>query len=162
MAARSDSLRAALGGVVAGVVAGAAMNGIQTLWNAARGDTGGSGEEPATVKAADKAARATTGAPIPGAYRKAADAAVHYGLSAVLGAAYAIAADAAPVVTAGHGGGFGVATWLLIDEALVPALDLGPPPAETPLATHLYAACAHLVFGMTLEAARRALGGRTA
>ena len=162
MTGRSDPIRSALGGVIAGLVAGAAMNGFQALWTAAQSDDGGSDEESTTVKAADKAARAATGAPLPDQYRKAADPAVHYGLSAVLGAAYGVAADAAPVVTAGHGSGFGIATLLLIDEALVPALDLGPPPAETPLATHLYAACAHLVFGVTLEAARRAMGGRTA
>ena len=158
---RPDYLRAAVGGTLAGLIGGAAMNGFQALWTTVQGDDGG-GDDPATLKAADRLARAITGQPIPRAHRDAADPAVHYAMSAVLGLAYGIATEAVPRLAAGFGTGFGVATLLVIDEGAVPAAGLAPPPHETPLATHLYAAASHLVFGAALELARRAAGGRVA
>lgn len=161
MTDRPDPLRATIGGIVAGLIAGAAMNGFQALVSAASGDDGGD-DEPATVKAADQAAEALTGEPVAEPYRKSADPVVHYGLSALLGLAYGLAAETGPAARAGFGSSFGLATAALLDEAAVPALGLAPPPAETPLSTHLYGLASHLVFGLGLEAARRALGGRTA
>ena len=155
---RPDPLRAAVGGIAAGLIAGAAMNGFQALWTAASG--GRSDEEPATTKAADKAARALTGEPLAAPLRTLADPTVHYGLSAALGVAYGLAGEAAEWPRVGFGSGFGVATWGVLDEAAVPALGLAPPPTETPLATHAYALVSHLVFGVALEASRRAFGGR--
>lgn len=161
MSRHHDPLRAAVGGILAGLVAGAAMNGFQALWSAASG-SGPSDEEPTTTKAADKAARELTGAPLPEPYRQAADPAVHYGLSALLGLGYGLMAESVPAVRAGFGTGFGFGTAALLDEAAVPAFGLAPPPTETPLSSHLYGLASHLVFGVALEAARRSLGGRTA
>ena len=154
-----DPLRAAAGGILAGLIAGAVMNAFQSAWSAASG-SGGSDEEPTTTKAADKAARALTGEPLPEPLRKPADPIVHYGLSALLGLGYGLAAETLAPVRAGFGTGFGLGTALLLDEAAVPALGLSPPPDETPLSTHVYGLASHLVFGVALEAARRALGGR--
>ena len=158
MNARPDPIRAAVGGLAAGLIAGAVMNGFQALWSAASGSES-SDEEPTTTKFADKLARVTTGEPLAEPLRKVADPAVHYALSALLGAAYGLAAETSSLARAGFGTGFGVATLLVLDEATVPALGLSPPPTETPLPTHRYALASHLVFGVALEAARRALGG---
>ena len=155
---RPDPVRAAVGGLAAGLVAGAVMNGFQALWTAASGSAG-SDEDPTTTKFADKLAKAVTGEPVAEPLRQAADPAVHYTLAALLGAGYGLVAETSPFTRAGFGSGFGVATLLVLDEAAVPALGLSPPPTETPLPTHGYALASHLVFGLSLEAARRALGG---
>lgn len=161
MTRRPDPLRAAVGGILAGLLAGAAMNGFQALVGAASGGTEGDAE-PTTVRAADKAVRAVTGAPLAEPLRGLADPVVHYTLSAALGLAYGLLAETSAPARTGFGSGFGLATAALLDEAAVPAFDLAPPPAETPLSTHLFGIASHLVFGLGLEAARRTFGGRAA
>ena len=152
-----DLPRAAASGLIAGLVAGAAMNGFQAAWSAVAGSP--SDGEPATTEAADTLARATTGAKVPEPYRKAADPAVHYATAAALGLGYAVVAEAWRPLTAGAGTLFGAGTAAVLDEGLVPLLGLAPPPAETPPATHAYALASHLVFGVALEAGRRLLRG---
>ena len=152
-----DLPRAAAAGLVAGLAAGAVMNGFQAAWSSATGQQ--SDGEPTTTRAADRLAEATTGAKVPEPYRKAADPVVHYATAAALGLAYALAAEVWRPVTAGAGTLFGAGTAALLDEGLVPALGLAPPPAATPPATHAYALASHLVFGVALEGARRLLRG---
>ena len=89
---RPDPLRAAVGGLAAGLIAAAVMNGFQALWSAASGSES-SDEEPTTTKFADKLAQAATGEPLAEPLRKPADPAVHYALSALLGAAYGLVAE---------------------------------------------------------------------
>ena len=154
---RPDLPRAAVAGILAGLVAGAAMNGFQAIWSDTTGQT--SEGEPTTTKAADKLAVAATGDKVPEPLRKAADPAVHYATAAILGLAYALAAEVWRPVTTGAGTVFGAATAAVLDEALVPALGLAPPPIATPPATHAYALASHLVFGIALEGVRRGLRG---
>ena len=153
----TDLLRAAAAGILAGLAAGAAMNGFQAAWSSATGQK--SADEPATTKAADKLAAATTGGKVPEPFRKAADPVVHYATAAALGLGYALVADAWRPITVGGGTVFGAATAAVLDEAVVPALGLAPPPAEVPAATHAYALASHLVFGLALEGVRRLLRG---
>ena len=91
--------------------------------------------------------------------------AVHYGFGTALGLLYGVAAEAEPWVTAGFGLSlravpsgcpFGGAVAAVADEALVPAAGLSGPPWESPPSTHAYSLASHLVFGVALEAARRA------
>lgn len=156
---RPDFARAAVAGLLAGLAAGAVMNGFQAAWTAASGD-GPSDEEPTTTKAADALSVAVTGTPLPDRFRAAADPAVHYATAAALGLAYALAAEAEWPVTAGFGAAYGLGTAAALDEGLVPALGLAPTPAETPPSVHAYSATSHLVFGLALEATRRTLRGR--
>lgn len=152
-----DYARAAAAGMLAGLAAGAVMNGFQTMWSTAAGQD--SDAEPATTKAADRAARAVTGSPVPNRWRDAADPAVHYATAAALGLGYALAAEAGWAVTAGFGAPFGAAVALVLDEGLVPALGLASSPAEAPPAVHASALASHLVFGVALEASRRLIRG---
>lgn len=154
---RPDLPRAAVAGILAGLVAGAVMNGFQAIWSETTGQK--SEGEPTTTKAADKLAVATTGKKVPEPLRNAADPAVHYATAAVLGLAYALAAEVWRPVTTGAGTMFGAATAAVLDEALVPALGLAPSPIATPPATHAYALASHLVFGIALEGVRRGLRG---
>jgi len=154
-------MRAMLGtlaiGVAAGVAASLAMNLFQgaaaPLFGQDQGD-----DDPATVKAADTATRATAGEPVPQRYRERAGGAVHYATGAALGAGYALLARRWPAARAGYGTAFGAATAVVLDYVVVPAFGWGPPAWKTPAATHAYGLASHLVFGAALEGGRRAGG----
>ncbi|MFD1034771.1 DUF1440 domain-containing protein [Sphingomonas hankookensis] len=146
-------------GIAAGVIASAAMAAFQSIAAKPFGQDQ-SDDDPATVKAADKVAIATTGQQVPDAYRAPAGQAVHYLTGAALGGLYGVLTEYRPGAAAGFGSVYGVATSLLLDEATVPAVGLGSAPWDTDAATHAYGATAHLVFGVALEGARSLLGGR--
>ena len=163
---RGDVMKGALAGAAAGLLASFVMNQFQAVWSKAEEelsggeDEGEGGDEPSTVKAADKVARATTGDPLPEEAKEPAGQAVHYTTGLVLGAIYGGLAELAPAVTAGYGAAYGTAVNLVLDEAIVPALGLGPSPFKTPLKTHAYGAASHSVFGLVLEIGRRLIRSR--
>ncbi len=146
-------------GIVAGLVASAAMAAFQAQAEPLLPDAEGE-EDPATVKAADKASEAVTGDPVPEPYREQAGMAVHYVTGAVLGGIYGVITEYRPEASAGFGGAYGLATSALLDQAVVPAAGLGPLPDETPLATHAYGAASHLVYGWVLEGVRWLVAGK--
>lgn len=88
--------------------------------------------------------------------KHAAGTALHYGYGISMGGVYGLAAEFAPVVTVGSGLPYGAIIWLTADEGVVPALGLSKSPTEYPLSIHAYALASHLVYGLTLEIARRA------
>lgn len=147
-------LRGALAGLVAGAVASLAMDRFQAAVSALSSDSGGGGE-PATEKAADALARNTVGEPVPEEDKPLAGQTVHYALGIGLGVAYGVAAEFREEATFGQGAGFGLATALVLDEAVVPALGLGDPPWETDARTQLFSFASHLVFGVVAEQVRR-------
>ncbi len=141
-------------GVVGGLVAALAMNQFQTLAAGAFGQSG-SNDDPATVKAADTLAKATTGEPVTQKYRETAGSVVHYATGAALGGLYGALTHERPEATLGLGVPFGLATMLAVDDVAVPAFGWGPAPQDTPVATHGYSAASHVVFGLVLEGVRR-------
>jgi putative membrane protein len=150
-------------GAVSGLTAAFAMNQFQSAWSALQkrlapesGQQRG-GDEPSTVKAANRASEAVAGESVPEPKRKTAGQAVHYGFGALLGRLYGGSAGAFPKLTTGFGAPFGAATWAIADEAAVPAAGLSKSPGETPLPTHGYALASLLLFGAVLEGSRRAL-----
>ncbi len=146
-------------GIAAGLIASVAMAAFQSLAAKPFGQDQ-SDDDPATVKAADKVALATTGRQVPEDHRPQAGQAVHYLTGAALGGLYGVLTEYRPGAAAGFGSLYGAATSLFLDEAAVPAAGLGSAPWETGVATHAYGAAAHLVFGVALEGARSVLGGR--
>lgn len=146
-------------GVAAGLVASAAMEAFQARTSELLPEDE-SEEEPATVKAADAAAVAVTGDPVPEPHREDAGRAVHYIVGGVLGGIYGVLAEYRPEASSGFGSAYGVVTSTLLDEIAVPAAGLGPTPDETPFATHAYGAASHLVFGVVLEGVRRLIAGK--
>ena len=155
-------------GLVAGALAGAAaswvMERFQEQWliregNAGEtpGNLGALGTEPATMKAADTVAQAVTGAPVPAEQRELAGEAMHYATGAGVGGLYGVLAEVAPGPTLSLGAVYGAAVALGVDEALVPALGLSKPAREIRPSEHAYNLASHLVYGVTLEAARRIL-----
>jgi len=148
-----------MAGIAAGLVAAAAMAAFQAGAAKLLPDEGGD-EDPSTVKAADLVSEAATGAQVPEPYRQASGEMVHYVVGAVMGGIYGVLTEYRPEASAGFGSAYGIATSTLLDEAAVPALDLGPAPDEAPIASHIYGVASHLVFGIVLEGVRRLVAGR--
>ena len=153
-------------GLVAGALAGAAASYVterfQAEWAKAEDAAGGASpssgpDDPATVKAADRVAVAVTGSPVPPAHREQASEIVHYTTGAGVGAIYGALTEIAPVLTFGFGAAYGGAVAIGLDDTLVPKLGLGKSAKETPPSEHAYSLASHLVYGLTLEGARRVI-----
>lgn len=149
-------IEGAMLGAAAGLAASWTMSRFHAAWKAASGEDQ-EADEPNTVKAADAVAEATVGEPVPAGYREPAGTAVHYGFGAFLGALYSAAAQVYPATSAGFGTAYGAAVSLVADEMAMPALGFAPPAPEVAPSTHLRGFVSHLVFGLSLEAARRLL-----
>ncbi|MES2754087.1 MAG: DUF1440 domain-containing protein [Pseudomonadota bacterium] len=145
---------AILAGLVAGLVASAVMSGYQAATAGLFGQDQ-SNDDPANVKAADDASKATTGKPVTQKRRQQAGSAVHYATGAALGIFYAVLVLYWPLAACLFGVAFGVAVAVVLDDLVVPAFGWGPWPWATPLNTHLYGLTAHAVFGAALEGVRR-------
>jgi hypothetical protein len=145
-------------GAAAGLAASWIMSEFHGAWKSAAGEDQDE-EEPNTVKAADVVAKTTLGEPVPDEYREPAGAAVHYGFGAFLGAIYGAAVELRPATSTGFGTAYGAAVSLVADEMAMPALGFSPPAPDVAASTHLRGFVSHLVFGASLEAARRLLAG---
>lgn len=102
--------------------------------------------------AAEKAAE-LAGIELSEEQRKTYGSAIHWALGVGAGAAYGAMRHRVPGVDWGRGIAFGVAFWLLVDEAGNTALGLTPPPQDFPWQAHTRGLAGHLVFGITTEAA---------
>jgi uncharacterized membrane protein YagU involved in acid resistance len=113
--------------------------------NAARGD------RTAYEIAADEAA-AVLDRELPPRQRKRLGAALHWMLGTGAGAVYGLLRHRVPRLGLGSGLAYGVAFWLLMDEAALTALRLTPSPREFPWQTHARGLAGHLVLGAGVEA----------
>jgi uncharacterized membrane protein YagU involved in acid resistance len=174
----SDPFKGAVAGLVAGLAASWVMSRFQyavpsRVFARMLGDddqpgpgddelrsSGGNGQEPATVQAAEAVSERLLDHHLTEDEKKWAGPAAHYVLGAVGGAAYGALAEARPGITAGAGLPYGTAFWLAADETAVPALGLSGPPWEYPPHVHAYGLASHLVYGITLEVLRKLLRRR--
>ncbi|MEG3124333.1 DUF1440 domain-containing protein [Sphingomonas sp. GB1N7] len=140
-------------GAACGLIASAIMEAYQLLAARPFGQTGGG--EASTEKTADKIDASFTGHRVPKSRRAAAGRLVHYATGLALGVVYVVVAAWKPDVAILFGAAFGIVVAIVLDYLVVPTLRLGPPAWKTPFATHLYGLSAHIVFGVSLEAARR-------
>ena len=85
---------------------------------------------------------------------------IHYGTGAALGVAYSAAAKRRPAASRARGALAGVAIYAGTHGSLLPALGIQRPPWRLSPAAVAWESTSHLVFGVALEAARTALGGR--
>ena len=174
---RSNTLRGAAVGVIAGVAGSAAMVAFNHLLGATgfgnedRGahhghrrnqakpnDTDGTiSDEPASIKVARAAGEQLKGSELTEREKGALGSLVHHAFGAFAGALYGAAAAKVPGLAAGAGLPFGLAVWLVADEAALPILGLSKRPSEYPPARHAAALATHLVFGLTVEGVRRAM-----
>ena len=176
MSTRSSSnarvARNVVAGLIGGLVASYAMEHFQrALSRVARnmgGASGGGGQQhrtpesqPATYKAADAAARALTGKPLPKDEKPAGGSIVHYAFGGAVGAIYGAAASQNDEITAWGGIPFGGTVWLVADEIGVPLAGFSKGPTEYPLSSHVSAFAAHLIYGLTTETVRKLLTAGT-
>lgn len=113
------------------------------------------GEEPATVNAAQAISDAVLHRRLSGREKDRAGNLLHYLFGSAVGGLYGAIAEEAPGVKAGFGILFGSVVWLTSDEIAVPMLGLAKPPRKYPLSTHLSALAAHHVYGAATELTRR-------
>lgn len=155
-------------GLIGGLVASYAMEHFQQalsrLSKEMGGADGGGGQqhrkpqsEPATYQAADAAALAVTGKPLPQGDKPLGGSIVHYAFGGAVGAIYGAAASQNREVKAWAGVPFGATVWLVADEIGVPLSGFSKGPTEYPLSSHLSAFATHLVYGVMTEAVRKLL-----
>jgi hypothetical protein len=175
-----DLVKGTVAGLVGGLVASWTMNQFQAVWSkAAEGfekphgaqsmqpsdssdaaqssDRNKEDQDDATVKAAKAISEGIFGRKLKESEKKPAGAAIHYAFGSATGGLYGAAAEVAPQLTTGLGLPFGVAFWMVADEAVVPLLGLSKGPTKYPVSTHVYALASHLVYGLTTEVTRRAV-----
>lgn len=175
--ASSSALRGAAAGALGGVVGSGAMVLFNHLIAAAglgdddRGtdhdhhradakpnDTDGTiADEPASRKAASRAAEIVADRPLSEREKDVGGPLMHYAFGAAAGAIYGALAAAAPAITRGRGAPYGAAVFLTAGEIAVPLAGLSRHPASYPPSRHAAALATHLIFGLTVEAVRRAL-----
>lgn len=85
---------------------------------------------------------------------------IHYGFGAGVGVAYSAAASRWKAASRGRGALAGLAIYASTHGSLLPALGIQRPPWRLAPAAVVWESTSHVVFGATLEAVRRALGGR--
>jgi putative membrane protein len=116
-------------------------------------------DEPGTMQAASALARPIIGRRLTEHEKEVGGPIVHYLFGAAAGAVYGAVAEVDSSVTIGGGIGYGFTVWLIADEVGMHAAGFASSPAEYPLSRHAATLGTHLVFGVTLEAIRRALRG---
>lgn len=79
---------------------------------------------------------------------------LHYGFGATAGAGYAMAANRSKLVSRGFGSGFGTTFFAALDS-LSPR-ELKPYVNDSRVVSEIYEWLTHVVYGVTLEAGRRA------
>lgn len=152
--ASTSAAAGAAAGLIGGLVASWLMVEFQhRVWPPPKGDGG----ESSTSKLARDLARLGGRRTPTDDQAKSAGELIHYGLGAGLGLLYGAAASTRPAIAAGAGLPFGIATEIIIDQALVPALGLSNPFWKCPVEWHVRGLAAHLVFGLATEASRRLL-----
>ena len=85
---------------------------------------------------------------------------IHYGMGAGLGVAYSAAASRWPAASRARGALAGVVIYAGTHGSLLPALGIQRPPWRLSPAAVAWESTSHLAFGVALETARSALGGR--
>ncbi|MFL6300571.1 MAG: DUF1440 domain-containing protein [Terriglobales bacterium] len=161
-------------GVVAGAAGGLAaawvMNQFQTGWGKAtevlqhsktpQGEQerlANDADEDATMKTAEAISETFFHHKLSREEKKKLGPVVHYAFGASVGAVYGALAEVDHRATVGAGLPYGAAVFVGADEVAVPAFGLSKPPKEYPASAHIYGLASHLVYGLSLEMARRGI-----
>lgn len=161
-----DLARGAAAGAIGGLLASWVMNKAHAAIAKAKQPSSSSGakkkqqssqsEEPATVKTAVAISKRVLHHRLTKREKQIAEPIIHYGYGAMMGAAYGAVAEVLPQATIGRGTVYASGLWFVGDEIAVPALGLSKSPTSYPVSTHAQAFATHVVYGLVLEAGRRA------
>ena len=83
--------------------------------------------------------------------RKKIGSAIHWTVGVSSGAVYGLLRNRSRHVGFGSGLAYGLAMYLAIDEGLLSATKLAPPPDAFPWQTHARALAGHLILGLLLD-----------
>ena len=115
-------------------------------------------QEDATMKTAEAVVHTVTGGRhLSREGKRRGGPIVHYTFGAVMGGMYGALAESSTWTSFGFGTAFGALLFVVADLTAVPALQLGPPATEQPLAQQASPFAAHLVYGLTTDLVRRAI-----
>ena len=115
------------------------------------------GQERAHGEVAERVTKAISGTGLTSRQRRQAAPLVHYAVGAVAGGIYGFSVEIVPMVRRGYGTGYASLLFLGGSQLLVPWLNLGPAPQQTPPAVQAGGLSAHMVYGAALETVRRVL-----
>ena len=162
-----DPIKGAVAGAIGGAAGAYTMELFQSWWNdtekrlaptrrahAAKDAPPKTGDEPATVKAAERVSKKVLHEGVPAELKPAAGETVHYTTGATIGAVYGAVAEILPPARMFNGLAMGAVVWWTADNLFVPAQGLGERPQQTPPSRHAYALASHLVYGFTTELVR--------
>jgi hypothetical protein len=152
--------------LVKGAVAGAVATGVMDKLTAAlyqhegraarhREDTARQGQT--AYDAAAERAAGLVGKRLNDRERQSMGQAVHWALGVAAGVTYALLRRRVPGLRRFGGAKFGTAFWATVDEGLVSALGLTPPPRAFPFQTHARGLIGHLAFGVVTDRTLRIL-----
>jgi putative membrane protein len=119
-------------------------------------------DEPGSMQLASAVAEPMLGRPLTPPEKEIGGPIMHYLFGAAAGAAYGAAAEVDGSVTRAAGIPYGIAVWLIADEIGMHAAGFATKPTDYPPSRHAAALATHLVFGLSVEAVRRALRGSQA
>ena len=117
-------------------------------------------DEPGSMQAAAALSEPVLGRELTEEEKEVGGPLLHYAFGATAGALYGVAAEFDATTTRGAGLAFGATVWLIADEVGMHAAGFAKSPADYPLSRHATTLGSHLVFGLTVEAVRRAIRGR--
>ena len=119
-------------------------------------------DEPGSMQASSALARPVLGRELTQREKLIGGPILHYLFGATAGALYGAAAEVDDSATRGAGLPYGVTVWLIADEIGMHAAGFATKPTDDPLSRHASTLATHMVFGLTVEAVRRALRGHPA
>ena len=162
MSGRNDGIGDLVRGMLAGIAATWVMGRVTTLMyeredpKARKLEDDARDGRTAYEVAAEKSA-AMVGRELSEEERATAGAAIHWALGAGAGALYGALRGRVPGLDAGAGLVYGVAFFLVVDEAGNTVLGLTPGPRAFPWQAHARGLVGHVVFGVASELTLRAL-----
>lgn len=139
-----------LKGLLAGMVGGVAASGAKALAEKPFSPRPESKDSPPVVLVEKLADRALSGRE-----KKTAETFIHWTFGTLVGGVYGVLVELEPRTASGLGTMFGAALWASTHATTLPALGLDAPPTELPVGRQANELFTHLIYGLSLELARR-------
>lgn len=148
-------------GALAGIGGALAMHAFRRCWESLLRDESKHGifgfDREADANSAQLLATTLLRRTIPESDAETTGLVLHYAYGAAIGGSYALLSCRFPEIRRGFGTAFGNSLWLIADELPIAVLRISNPLHKS-VASHVAACGAHLLFGVVVEGATRAIG----